>query len=269
MRVVSVSYGGGVQSTALLVLAAQRRFDARLFLFANVGDDSEHPATLRYLSEIARPYAAAHGIELVELHREFRRGARAGQVETLYGRLTRPGSRSLPIPVRMANGAPGTRACTADFKVRVVGAELRRRGASVEDPARVALGISTDELERAKPGIDPRAPYQHRVYPLLDLGLSRRDCARLIAAAGLPVPPKSACWFCPFHDQEAWRRLKRDTPDLFDRACALEALLNDRRRRLGKDHVWLTRHARPLASVVDDQLVLPGLDACDSGWCMT
>lgn len=30
----SVSYGGGVQSTALLVLAAQRRIDYPLFLFA-------------------------------------------------------------------------------------------------------------------------------------------------------------------------------------------------------------------------------------------
>src|ERR671910_1536926 len=37
-----VSYGGGVQSNALLELAAQGRIDYRTFLFANVGDDSEH-----------------------------------------------------------------------------------------------------------------------------------------------------------------------------------------------------------------------------------
>ena len=44
MRVIS--YGGGVQSTALVVLAAQGKIghvDAALF--ANVGDDSEHPAS--------------------------------------------------------------------------------------------------------------------------------------------------------------------------------------------------------------------------------
>lgn len=265
----SVSYGGGVQSTALLVLAAQGRIDFPLFLLANVGDDSEHPDTLRYLREVAMPYAAAHGIELVELHRVPTKGAHAGKVETLYGRLMRDGSRSLPIPVRMSNGAPGTRSCTADFKIRVVGLELKRRGATEADPATVALGISTDEIERATPGIDPKATYQRRVYPLLDLGLSRHDCARLITAAGLPVPPKSACWFCPFHDKEAWRKLKRDTPDLFDKACDLEATLNERRDEQGKAHVWLTRHARPLAETVDDQLVLDGLDGCDSGWCMT
>lgn len=265
----AVSYGGGVQSTALLVLAAQRRIDFPLFLFANVGDDSEHPDTISYVHDVAVPYAAQHGIELLELHRVPTRGQSAGQVETLYGHLMRDGSRSLPIPVRMSNGAPGTRSCTADFKVRVVGRELQRRGATVDQPATVALGISVDEIERAKPGIDPRSPYQVRTYPLLDLGLSRGGCKQVIAAAGLPVPPKSACWFCPFHDREAWRRLKRDEPDLFDRACDLERTLNERRDALGKDHVWLTRHGRPLADTVGDQLVLDGMDGCDSGWCMT
>ncbi|MEU8804899.1 hypothetical protein AB0C35_45775, partial [Spirillospora sp. NPDC048819] len=55
------SYGGGWQSTAALVLAAQGHIDFDRFLFANVGDDSEHPATLRYIREHAAPYAAAHG----------------------------------------------------------------------------------------------------------------------------------------------------------------------------------------------------------------
>ena len=174
--------------------------------------------------------------------------------------------RSIPIPVRMSSGAPGTRSCTADFKVRV-GRELRRRGASRSRPATVALGISVDEIERARPGIDPRLPDQRLVYPLLDLGLTRADCQRVIADAGLPVPGRSACWFCPFHSAEEWRRLKRQHPDLFTRACWLERHLNDRRRRLGRDDVWLTRHRRPLSEVVDDQLVLDGFDGCDSGWC--
>ena len=39
----AVSYGGGVQSTALLVLAAERKIDFPLFVFANVGDRAENP----------------------------------------------------------------------------------------------------------------------------------------------------------------------------------------------------------------------------------
>lgn len=271
MRVDVYSYGGGVQSNALLALAAAGRIPVAPFVFADVGADSEHPATIAYVDQVARPFAAEHGLEIVTVQRVPTRGRFAGKPETLWGRLMHPESRSLPIPVRMSNGAPGTRSCTADFKIRPIGRWMRDTlGATREEPARVALGISVDEIERAAPGVDPRAPYQYRVYPLLDLGLRRSDCVRVIGEAGLPTPPKSACFFCPFHDAEAWARLKRETPDLFDRSVELEDTLNARRRELGKDPVYLTRHGRPLAEVVtDNQLVLDGMDGCDSGWCMT
>lgn len=266
-----VSYGGGVQSTALLVLAARGEIDFPTFMFANVGDDSEHPDSLRYVREVAAPYAARHGVELLELHKVYHRGPQKGAPATLYERLTRPGSRSIPIPVRMSGtGAPGTRPCTADHKIRVVARELKRRGATADNPAIVAIGFSVDEIERAKPGVDPREPVQVRTHPLLDLGLRRSDCMNVITDAGLPVPGKSSCWFCPLHDQEAWRRLKRQTPDLFAKACDLENTLNRRRSVLGRDPVWFHRSLRPLADSIDDQMTLDGLDdGCGSGWCFT
>jgi len=75
-----VSYGGGVQSLALLVLAAQRRIGFPVFPFANTGDDSEDPATLDYVRTVAMPYAAEHGIELHVLHR-FRRTSKGYEHE--------------------------------------------------------------------------------------------------------------------------------------------------------------------------------------------
>ncbi len=41
------SYGGGVQSNAALVLATQGQLNVGVSLFANVGNDSESPDTLR------------------------------------------------------------------------------------------------------------------------------------------------------------------------------------------------------------------------------
>lgn len=307
----SISYGGGVQSTALLVLAAQGRIDFPLFLMANVGDDSENPATLRYIEEHARPFAARHGIELAVLDRV----KRDGSIETLWGRLVDPKqcrrckgsgavfysntddeddglapdldeprvcplcagkgevqSRSLPIPVRMSNGAPGQRSCTADFKIKVIGKELKRRGATEANPAVIGIGISVDEIHRA----NNRKVEPHEVitYPLLDLGLRRTDCARIIREAGLPVPPKSSCFFCPFHRPETWHDQRRDEPELFEKSCQLEELLNERRDELGKDHVYLTRFNKPLRQAIPDGVdLLPMFDeadgACDSGWCMT
>jgi hypothetical protein len=271
-RIRAVSYGGGVQSTALLVLAAQGRINFPLFLMANVGDDSEHPDTLTYVREVATPYAEQHGIELVVLDRH----RRDGSVETLWGRLMKEGSRSLPIPVRMSNGAPGNRSCTADFKIRVIGKELKRRGANKDNPAVVGIGISVDEIQRA----NTRRVEVHEeiVYPLVGIGeetglrMNRLDCERAIRDAGLPVPPKSSCFFCPFHRPTAWADLAREHPELWEKSCQLEDTLNARRDELGKDHVYLTRFGVPLREAIDtEQELLPLIDdsGCDSGWCMT
>ena len=59
------SFGGGVQSTAVLVLQAQGKLNYDEFVFANVGDDSENPETLEYVNRYSKPFAAAHGIRLV------------------------------------------------------------------------------------------------------------------------------------------------------------------------------------------------------------
>lgn len=267
-----VAHGGGVQTTAMLVLCATGRLPYRTFLFANTGDDSEDPDTLRYLHEIAVPYAAEHGITIHVLDRV----RRDGSVETLYGRLTREGTRTIDIPVRMsggtAAGAPGHRNCTKDFKLIVVGRWLKAHGATEETPAEVAVGISLDEIERAT---NRRSqPFEEIVYPLLDMRLRRHDCVSIIRAEGLPVPPKSACWFCPMQRPSQWQEKRRSRPELFARACDLEAQLVARRAGLGRDPAYLTRFGVPLAGAVppgQDGLPFDDLDDphCDNGWCMT
>ena len=256
------SYGGGVQSTALLVLAAQGKINYQTFLFCNVGDDSEHPDTLKYVHEIAMPYAKESGIELIELQH-----TRNGAPVTLYQQLTKPGSRSIGIPVRMSNGAPGNRSCTLDFKIRRVDRYLREHGAKVQK-AIVGLGISLDEFQRMRN--DSGIEWKKLDYPLIDLRLTRQDCINIIRSAGLPVPPKSSCWFCPFHSLRTWQEMRQGQPALFEKAASLEALLNDRRETLGRDKVWFSRKLKPLAQATTDltQDSLFEDDMCESGYCM-
>ena len=270
MPLTTISYGGGVQSTAMLVLAAQGRlgYDIDAALFANVGDDSEHPATLEYVRNVAIPWAAERGITVHELKRVMRDGTS----RTLMEDLTRD-SKTINIPVRMANGAPGNRNCTHTYKVQVVGKWLKANGASKSDPATVCIGISTDEITRVS---NKRAmPYENPVYPLIDLGLDRSACQTVIADAGLPVPPKSSCYFCPFHRPQTWAEMRRDEPELFWKSADLEATLIARRKTLGKDPVYLTRFAKPLAEAIPEaQDMLPGFEmpggeGCDSGYCWT
>lgn len=275
MSLTTISYGGGVQSTAMLVLASQGKLGHQVTdaLFANVGDDSEHPATLEYIRNIAIPYGEQHGITVHELHRVKRDGSR----ETLHQRLMRGTSNgrvSDTIPVRGTTGMPMGRACTADFKIKVVGKWLKANGATDDNPATVCIGISTDEVMRAS---NKRAmPYEHPVYPLIQLGYDRSTCAQIIRDAGLPVPPKSSCYFCPFHRPQMWAEMRRDEPDLFWKSVALEKNLNDRRAALGRDPMWFTRFGKPLDEAIPEaQDVLPifaaGPDTatCDEGYCWT
>jgi len=168
MRIIS--YGGGVQSTALCVLATQDKIgqiDAALF--SNVGDDSEHPATITYVREVMIPWCAERGLPVHELKRINRQG----QVVTLWTHLMRPESRSVPIPVRMSDtGAPGTRSCTADYKIAVITKWLKAHGVSKTAPASVCIGFSTDEAHRAS---------NRRANPY-ELPSTDRRCGRRCAA---------------------------------------------------------------------------------------
>lgn len=273
MSLTTISYGGGVQSTAMLVLAAQGElgYDVDVALFANVGDDSEHPTTLKFVREIATPWAAERGITVHELRREFRDGREVG----LRGYMeagTKAGNQNDIIPIYTPEGVPLSRGCTRDFKLRPIGKWLKANGAKADDKATVCIGISTDEIQRVNP--NRAEAYERLVYPLIELGYSRRDCVAIIENAGLPNPGKSSCFFCPFHRPQMWSEMRRDEPELFFSAADLEATLNARRVKTGKEVRYLTRFGKPLAEAIGEaQDMLPGfgpdIDGCDSGACWT
>lgn len=255
-----IAYGGGVQSTAMCVLAVAGRIDADYALFANVGDRAEHPATLAYVRDVFVPWATDRGLTIHEVRRRETPTKRADLWDTM---IDYPGDRAtLPIPVRAPSGAPSSRSCTTDWKVGA----MRRWCVDHDDAEAVSLlGISVDEIERAR--VRPLV-----AYPLLELGLTRADCARVIRDAGLPVPPKSACFFCPFHRPLVWREMRRDEPDLFDRAQQLEDVLNERQTRLGLPAVYLTASGRRLSDAIVEAgptLFDAGIgeSGCDEGVC--
>lgn len=268
MRVIS--YGGGVQSTALIAMAATGELAADVALFANVGDDSEKSATLAYVRDVMVPWAREQGFDLRIVHRLRRDGSVA---PTLLQQLESAKSRSIEIPARMANGAPGTRNCTETYKIRTINRWLRDNGVKPSNKATVLIGFSYDEAHRM--GRNKPRRYSVADYPLVDRRITREDCKRIIERAGLPVPPKSSCWFCPYQKPSEWARLRRDDAATFERAAQLEAVLIARRAGLGKDPIYLTRFAKPLAEAIQveqDGLDFgsgPGAESCDEGYCWT
>lgn len=269
MTLNAISYGGGIQSTAMVVLAATGRIHADVALFANVGDKAEYPPTLTYVRDVAVPWAASHGLEIIEVAHH---GTPMQPVDLHDALMDHPRG-YVPIPMMRSASGPMMRVCTDNWKVRPIERWIKDNVDPVDLPAGVMVGISVDEIERA--GRTPVSKWQNRTYPLLDLGLNRFDCAQVIRDAGLPVPPKSACYFCPYHRPAHWSELRRDEPDLFAETQAIEDSVNERRLAAGGQPVYFVKGGRRLSEAVDkaqDSLFAGdgsdiGEDGCDSGVC--
>lgn len=267
MTLRTFSYGGGVQSTAALVLAAQGKIDFSVFIFANTGNDSEDPRTLRYVESVAKPYAAMHGIELVEV-------TRAGA--TLYQELTETDRDLIPWQIKMTRSETRygdamalSRTCTSDWKIKAIASEQAARGATKDEPAVTGLGISLDELHRMR--TDSGIPWQVLEYPLVEMRLDRQDCINIIVRAGLPEPMKSACWFCAYKSLHEWRRMRDERPDEFARAVELERMKSAARVARGAEPIYFHRKLQPidvLTATYTSDMFDDIDDTCESGFCM-
>lgn len=263
------SFGGGVQSHAVLVLQAQGKLETPydVFVFANVGDDSENPKTLEYIEQYTKPFCEQHGINFVEVQKTLQNGEKDTVLKALYRQ-----QKSILIPVRMANGAPGNRGCTYHHKIAIVDKFIRSTGAS---HAVVGLGISLDEWKRVKDEDwhEAKGFQRRRDHPLMDLRLDRNDCYQIITEAGLPTPPKSSCWFCPFGKLGKWTRMRFHEPEQFEQVAVIEDDCNVKRQSLGKDPVFIHPSCIPIRDAVGVQPYLPMFEPeneqiCD-GYCHT
>lgn len=122
------------------------------------------------------------------------------------------------------------RQCTTDWKIipmrRAISALLEIQGIK-KTPGCVEqwIGISIDEFQRMK---DSRVKYIKNRYPLVEMKLTRNQCAEWLIAHGLEVPPKSACTFCMFHDTPEWRNTKNNDQD-WKEAVGVDELIRNAR----------------------------------------
>jgi len=266
------SFGGGVDSHAVIVLQSQGKLPEPYdyYIFANVGANSENPYTLEYIERYTKPFCERFGIKFVEVQKQRGRGNEK-HPDTLLENIQRS-EKSIVIPVRMGhNGAPGHRNCTDDHKITVVDTEVKRMGYT---SAVIGLGIGADEMQRVRSTewYTDNAIQKKREYPLVSLHLTRAMCIKIITDAGLPEPPKSSCWFCPFHKRSEWIDMKMNQPELFAQAVEVERIINAKRTAMRRDYAYIHPDCVPLDRAVADQ---PRLfpdetdDNCDSGYCMT
>lgn len=157
----------------------------------------------------------------------------------------------------------GRRQCTSEYKLAPIKRKVRELlGAAAPNYRRVPkgrvceqwVGFSTDEIQRVDGGKhNPR--YLTTRYPLLDLGMSRKDCQRWLDARGWSTE-KSACIGCPFHGNQQWRQLRDNKPDEWADAVAFdEAIRKGGARGLPLNgEAFLHRSREPLAIAPIDRV---------------
>ncbi len=208
-----VAYGLGVDSTAMLVGMYRRGIRPDKILFADVG--GEKPETYAYLPVI-QAWLAKVGFPAVEVVRYEPKHTR---YTTLEGNCL--ANKTLP------SLAFGRKSCSIKFK-----REPQDKHCKAWVPAQrawaegrqvvKAIGYDAGPKDARRSKIKDDARYTYR-YFLREWGWDREECIRQIARAGLPVPVKSACFFCPSTKPEELRQLAADHPELAERIIAIEA----------------------------------------------
>jgi hypothetical protein len=160
---------------------------------------------------------------------------------------------SVPFFSHMPDGEIGMlrRQCTREYKIEPMVKFVRRelgceKGQRIKKigTATMLIGISRDETQRMKPS---REVWITHKWPLVDLGYRREDCIKYVEKELGKTPPRSACLFCPYHNDREWQRLKDNDPKGFDRAVNYEKRLQRLKRWKGK--AYLHRSCEPLETV--------------------
>lgn len=111
-------------------------------------------------------------------------------------------------------------------------------------------GITTDEGFRMSKQRSWRKPR----YPLIELNMSRTDCVKWYRQHGLPVPKKSSCIVCPYHNNDYWQALP---PDEFEMACQFDDQLRQKDSHYfdrTNDDVYLHPSCVPLRDIDFDTI---------------
>lgn len=262
-----LNLGAGVQSTTLYLMYLQGKIEPQIHaaIFADTQDEpSEVYEHLEWLESLGGPTIIR---------------TTAGKLsDALINGVGSTGQRFISIPAFTAPAFTATegstkvgrlrRQCSMEFKIAPINKAIRqqvlglRPGQHVPSGVHVhqVFGISLDEAGRAaRIRRAPRPKYRSVHFPLAEsLFMSRSAClAWLVEYGNVPHPvPRSACVYCPFHDDAEWKRIA-SKPEQWAAAVRVdEALRSDavtsNRNRKNTQLMYLHRSLKPLVQISFD-----------------
>lgn len=216
---VVVAYGMGVDSTAMLVgMHARGEPAPDLILFADTG--GEKTSTYDYLPTIQAWLRSVGWPEVIVVRRK------PGKSRKLPGVTYATLEENCLVNETLPSLAFGFKGCSLKWKV-----EPQNRYVSGWAPAKAIwahglkvtklIGYDSGKADSRRSKIQEDDQYAYR-YPLREWGWTREDCEAAIRAAGLPLPTKSACYYCPASRLPEVELLAREEPAKFLAAVRME-----------------------------------------------
>ena len=223
MNLKLLSLGAGVQSTTLALLAIEGALpkpDGAIFADTGWEPQAVYDHLDRLVTELNRAG--------IPLHRVAQGNLRNDAID--------PQHRYVSVPYFVRNpddtDGMGRRQCTSEYKLAPINRKVREllgakapryRHVPRGNVAEQWIGFSTDEVHRVndRPGVR----YLRPRYPLLELGMSRKDCQRWLASRGWGNTTKSACVGCPYHGNAQWRDMRDNRPEEWADAVAFDAAI--------------------------------------------
>lgn len=222
-----VAYGGGTNSTAMLVYLYEQNQRPDYITFADTG--AEKPHTYEHI-KVVNDWCEKIGFPKIII---VKKKGREFFEETLEENCLR--KNMLP------SIAYGYKSCSQKYKIQPQdmffnnlpeAQEIWSKGEKITK----LIGYDADEERRAKIFDDNKYNYE---YPLIAADWTREDCIEAITRVGLPQPGKSACFFCPSSKKQEILELQRIYPDLLQRALKLEANAElTSIKGLGRNYAW-------------------------------
>ncbi len=182
----------------------------------------EHPSIYAHLDWLAE--RLRFPLYIVDNGRSLREDAKA-----LVNHSGTPNFVDLPVYLKGRNGQAdgmGRRQCTEHYKIRPIRCRIRQllglskgQRVPVDTTVELWLGISTDEAIRMKTSRDR---WLSNRYPLIEAGMSRRDCLEWWQARYDRPLERSACIGCPYQSRQRWVETKGRWPELFAEAVEID-----------------------------------------------
>jgi hypothetical protein len=260
-----ISFGVGVQSTALLIMACdgtlkEQGYNVKYAIFANTGDEPKRVIEHYYFM---KDYAKKYGVEVIMTSN--------GNIVDGVELFCETGQRVPSLPYFTRNIETNElgmlmRQCTHDYKIMAVDRYIKRDLMNLKKGQRFPkdklvrkiIGISIDEFQRVKQSPNK---WHTNDYPLFDKEKDRSWCVKYIEENIGYIPSSSECIICPYHSDEYWKNMKINHKDDWDHAVRIDRLLRNsdiEKKSKIKSRLYLYRGGIPLedAELNENQLSL-------------